>query len=152
MSSTELDLKHPVMLFDGHCFFCNGMCNFIIRFEFSPQLRFAPLQSKAGMLLLNNAGRQDIVNGQDYGSFVIVDKDGKAHTHFGAVIQMFRFMGGVWSVFGRVCYWLVPNFLGNAIYSLGWRYRYNVMGKSETGCVVPTKALRARLVAGADEF
>ena len=143
------------MLFDGRCFFCNGMCNFIIRFEFSRQLRFAPLQSKAGKTLLAKSGRQDIVKGHDvgdYGSFVIVDKDGKAHTHFGAVTQMFRFMGGVWTIFGNCCYWLVPSFLGNAIYSLGWRYRYNVMGKSETGCVVPTKALRERLIPGAEDF
>lgn len=144
----------PVMLFDGKCFFCNATVHFVMRFEHAPLLRFAALQSKAGKKLLLDAGRQDVVQGTDVdnlGSFVIIDEKGQVYTKFAASIQMFRFMGGIWRVFGAFSYWFIPSFLGNACYSLGWRYRYKVMGKSDT-CIVPNKKLRERLIVGGEEF
>jgi len=141
----------PVMLFDGRCLFCNGAVQFIMRWEATPVLKFAALQSKGGRALASRSGiiipKGDV---DKLGSFMIVDEDGKAHRRFDAVLYMFYYMGGMWRLFGIFCH-LVPTFIGNFFYTLGWDYRYLIQGRSET-CVVPNKRLKERLIEFGDEF
>lgn len=142
----------PVMLYDGRCLFCNAAVRFVIRHEKAPVLVFAALQSKGGSALLRSSdlpvaaiGKED-----DISSFVIVE-NGVGYRKFAACLKMFEFMGGLWAVFGKICWLLVPRFVGNACYDLGWRYRYLIMGKEET-CIKPTPTMKARIILDGDTF
>ena len=74
---------YSVMLFDGKCVFCNGAVNFALSHESQPILRFAALQSDAGLAL----SRQYGLPTDDFRTFVIV-RDGKAYTRFEAAVRL----------------------------------------------------------------
>ncbi|MFN2245601.1 MAG: DCC1-like thiol-disulfide oxidoreductase family protein, partial [Candidatus Promineifilaceae bacterium] len=40
-------MDHPVLLYDGVCYFCNGLVRFALRQDKGRRLRFASLQSAA---------------------------------------------------------------------------------------------------------
>ena len=143
---------YPIMLYDGRCLFCNAAVQFVLRFESHPLLRFAALQSLGGMRTLSKAGLR--LNPRDvdsFGSFVIIDERGKAFTKMGASLQMFRCLGGGWAISGAILSRIIPTFLGDFIYSLGWKYRGFILGKSDK-CVLPTKALKDRTIDEGDQF
>ena len=49
----ELDtIKHPIILFDGICNYCNNAVNFSIKWNKNKNLRFATLQSELAKELL----------------------------------------------------------------------------------------------------
>ena len=49
--SNPKGVNYPIILFDGVCNFCNRMVNFAIRNDKKGKLKFAPLQSEAGLQL-----------------------------------------------------------------------------------------------------
>ena len=42
----------PILLFDGHCNFCNAWVRLIVRRDTSKKIMFAPLQSSVGRKML----------------------------------------------------------------------------------------------------
>jgi len=142
----------PVMLYDGKCLFCNGAVAFVLRFEFSPILKFAPLQSKAGMTLMKNSGLEfDVKDVNKLGSFVVVDQNGKAYTKFRASMAMMKFRGGIWRIFALITETVVPVFIGDFVYSFVWWRRGLILGTVEK-CVRPSEKLKSRLLYEGDDF
>lgn len=135
----------PVMLFDGKCVFCNGAVNFALARETEPLLRFAALQSEAGLTLSKKFGLPT----ENFRSFVII-RDGRASTRFEAAIQLGYLIGGAWSRLARIMDAIVPDVIGNPIYSLLWPLR-KIFG-SHQECMLPSPSLRARLLPGGDSF
>lgn len=135
----------PVMLFDGKCVFCNGAVHFALDREQAPQLRFAALQSEAGLALSKQYGLPTT----DFRTFVII-RDGKAYTRFEAAVQLGYLIGGRWSTLAKIMDTLVPDFIGNPVYRLLWPLR-KIFGASAQ-CILPSPQLRARLLAGGDTF
>ena len=126
---------------DGKCVFCNYWAQLALRFESSPDLLFANLQSDAGMRL----SRAHNLPVADWDSFVIVNK-GRAYTKWRASNELFIILGGVFYFLGTFLNAVVPLAVGNALYSFGWRHRKRLFGSSET-CMVPSAALKARILA-----
>jgi len=137
--------ESSVMLFDGKCVFCNGAVNFALEREQQPMLRFAALQSEAGQTLLQYYGLPT----QKFSTFVIIH-DGKAYTRFEAAVQLGYLIGGKWARLAKATDFLVPNLIGNSVYSLLWPLR-KVFGAQEQ-CLLPSPQLRARLLLGGDRF
>ena len=135
----------PVMLFDGKCVFCNGAVNFALEREQSPLLRFAALQSDAGQSLLKHYGLPT----SDFRTFVII-RDGKAYTRFEAAVQLGYLIGGTWARLAKIMDVLVPDAIGNPVYSLLWPLR-KIFGAHDT-CMLPSPQQQARLVPGGDRF
>ncbi|MBJ7458526.1 MAG: DUF393 domain-containing protein, partial [Thermoleophilaceae bacterium] len=132
-----------VMLYDGKCVFCNGATTFALDHEQDPLLKFAPLQSEPGQLLLAHFGLPTNV----FKTFVIVE-DGKAYTRFQAAVQLGYLIGGRWATLAKVLDTVVPDFIGNPIYSLLWPMR-KIFG-SKDQCIVPSPEQRLRQLDGAD--
>lgn len=137
--------KNATMLFDGKCVFCNGAVNFALEKEEQPKLSFAALQSVAGQSLL----RQHGLPTDNFRTFVIVNND-KAYTRFEAAIQLGYLIGGRWAKFARVLDVMVPDFIGNPVYSLLWPLR-KIFGSKEQ-CILPSPTLRTRLLLNGDVF
>ena len=135
----------PVMLFDGKCVFCNGAVNFALEREQQPMLHFAALQSDAGQMLLQHYHLPT----QNFRTFVII-REGKSYTRFEAAVQLGYLIGGKWARLATVMDFLVPDLIGNPIYSLLWPLR-KIFGTREQ-CLLPSPQLRSRLLLGGDRF
>lgn len=137
--------ESPVMLFDGKCVFCNGAVNFALAREQQSLLRFAALQSEAGQELLLRH-RLPI---RDFRTFVII-REGRAYTRFEAAVQLGYLIGGKWARLARVMDLLVPDLIGNPVYSLLWPLR-RIFGAHDQ-CMLPSSQLLERLLPGGDRI
>jgi predicted DCC family thiol-disulfide oxidoreductase YuxK len=136
-------LAESSMLYDGKCVFCNGATKFALEHEQQPLLKFAPLQSEPGRLLCEHFGLPT----EEFRTFVIVT-DGKAYTRYQAAIQLGYLMGGRWATLAKVLDTLVPDFIGNPIYSILWPMR-KIFGAKEQ-CIIPTPDQKLRQLDGAE--
>ncbi|MDP2227189.1 MAG: DCC1-like thiol-disulfide oxidoreductase family protein [Moraxellaceae bacterium] len=135
--------EYPVMLFDGKCVFCNGAVHFALNREQAPLLRFAALQSDAGQRLSQHHGLPTA----DFRTFVII-RNGKAYTRFEAAIQLGYLIGGRWAGLARLMHVLIPDWIGNPVYSALWPLR-KIFG-AHAQCMLPSPELRARLLHGGE--
>lgn len=144
--STSLETIGPVapavagiVLFDGHCNFCNGVVNFLIDRDPRGVLKFAALESEAGRRLLaeHRLPMPDIPD-----TMVFIER-GRALVRSDAALATTRYLTGLWplAAIGRI----VPRFLRDAIYKVVARNRYRWFGHT-AACRVPTADIRARFL------
>lgn len=129
---------HPIILFDGVCNFCDGAVNFVLRQDKNDSFRFAPLQSKAGKVLL----QQYDLPTEDFASFILIDK-GKLYRKSSAALRVMRRLPWFWKPVQL--FWIIPPFIRNAVYDFIARNRYRWFGKKEA-CMVPTPQMRNRFL------
>ena len=128
-----------MIFFDGICALCNGVVTFVLKLDQVRTVRFAPLQGETAARLL--AGPRDLA-GID--SIVWLDRSGAALTRSAAVLEICRYLGGLWvalAALGR----FVPRPLADAIYDGVARRRYRVFGRLDA-CPVPAPEHRARFL------
>ena len=126
------------MLFDGVCKLCTGSVGFVLRHEQHEALRFAPLQSPAGIRLMQEFG----IDPAQTGTFVVV-ADGRAYVKSDAAIRVARFLRGGWK-------WLVvmkvfPRPIRDCAYDFVARNRYRWFGR-HAACIGPTPELQRRFL------
>ena len=129
----------PIVLFDGHCNFCNGVVNFLIDRDRRGTLRFAALQSPAGRRLLAERG---IVMPEEPDTMVLIDGP-RTLLRSDAALATTRHLRWPWPLARAAV--VVPRFIRDAVYSLVARNRYRWFGRSEA-CRVPTPEVRARFL------
>lgn len=122
--------KHPVVLFDGVCNFCNGTVNFLIRQDQKKVLRFAALQSEAGQKLL----QQYQLPKEDFASFILID-DGKVYSRSTAGLRLYGKLPWYWK--WTQVFWIVPKLFRDDIYNLIAKNRYKWFGKKDV-CMLPS--------------
>jgi len=126
-----------VLLFDGVCNLCNGAVDFVLRHERAPTLRFAALQSAAGVELLRAHGLSEALE-----TMVLVEA-GRASVRSTAALRAARHLRAPWSwAFALL---LLPRPLRDGVYRIVARNRLRWFGERET-CRVPTPELRARFL------
>jgi len=131
--------ERPILFFDGVCNFCNGTVNFIIRHDKKEHFLFAPLQSDKGREVLHDMNPKD-----DSLQSVIISYKGKIYEKSDAALQVFRILGGLWSVF--LAGYIIPRFIRDGIYNFIAAHRYKWFGKRDA-CMVPSSAIRARFLS-----
>ncbi|MBK8521807.1 MAG: thiol-disulfide oxidoreductase DCC family protein [Ferruginibacter sp.] len=129
---------HPVILFDGVCNFCNSAVNFTIKRNAKANIRFAPMQSDAGLKLL----QQYHLPVEDMQSFIFIE-NGVAYRQSTAGLKVCRHLGGLWPL----CYGLiiVPKFIRDGIYNWIAKNRYKWFGVQQA-CMIPTPEVSARFL------
>jgi predicted DCC family thiol-disulfide oxidoreductase YuxK len=150
--SLSADPDGPVVLFDGVCNLCNSSVQFILDHERDqpPHLRFAPLQSEAGLRLLEGAfgkeGAREIRESGAGGSpdTLVFIEDHRGVTRSSAVLRIARYLRAPWRWSAVLV--VVPSILRDLVYRFVAKNRYRWFGKSET-CRVPTPELRRRFLA-----
>lgn len=133
-----MNLKQPVILFDGVCNLCNRSVRFVIKKDKKKKFRFASLQGKAGQDLLKRFNLQ----ADDLNSFVLIEGD-KMYTRSAGALHMLRELGGGWKLF--YAFMIVPRFIRDAVYNWVAKHRYKWFGKREE-CMVPAPELRERFL------
>ena len=132
-------VEKPVVYFDGVCNLCDRSVKFIIRNDKKQQFLFAPVQSVAGSIVLNNLGYET----KNEPNSVILEYKGKYYFRSGGALNILRLLGSIWSL--AYVFIIVPAFIRDIVYNIISKNRYNWFGKSEA-CMIPTPALKARFL------
>lgn len=127
-----------VVLYDGVCRLCTGSVAFVLRHEENQALRFATLQSAAGMRLMQEFG----IDPTQMKTFVVI-ADGRAYVRSDAAIRVAHFLRGAWKLLGVVR--IVPRSIRDYAYDVVARNRYRWFGRHDA-CIVPTPELRRRFI------
>jgi len=129
----------PIVLFDGVCGLCDRFVQFVIRHDREGIVRFAPLQSELAKDLLRGAGLP--VEGL---SFIVVIEGKNSFIKSAAVLEIFRYLPGVWSTFAMLRY--IPFAISDVVYDLTARNRYALFGKYDA-CVIPSESQKSRFLS-----
>jgi predicted DCC family thiol-disulfide oxidoreductase YuxK len=128
----------PILLFDGHCNFCNAWVRLIVNRDNSKKILFAPLQSPVGRKMLEE--HQIDVDYAD--SLVFFEEEGFSVSST-AALRILSYLDG-WERHLQLLA-IVPRPLRDAVYHFIAKYRYKWFGKSEQ-CMIPTQELRERFL------
>lgn len=129
-----------LVLFDGHCNFCNGAVLFIIDRDPRERFVFAPLQSEIGQAKLRDAGLDD----PSFDSMVLVEGE-RVYVRSTAALRIALRLRGLWPLLGALGL-LFPRFFRDAVYGAFAKRRYALFGKTDQ-CRVPTPELKRRFLA-----
>jgi predicted DCC family thiol-disulfide oxidoreductase YuxK len=123
------DGAERIVVFDGLCKFCDGWVQFISKRDRTGSFAFAAVQSKAGQLLLRDAGYPaDTVE-----SIVLVSRD-YFYAGSDAVIHILAELGGVWRV--ALALTVIPRSARDFFYYAIARRRYLIAGRKDS-CSMP---------------
>ena len=137
---TAISSDGPIVLFDGDCDLCNASVNFIMQRDRRGDLRFASLESTAGLRLLADYGLSDSMPD----SVVLVDR-GRAFTRSGAALRIAKKLKWPWPLlFGLV---VIPRFVRDFCYNRLARSRGRWAG-SLPACVRCDSQFRERFLDG----
>ena len=142
-----------LVIFDGHCGFCNRSVRWFLRRDRLDRLRFIPSESPKVADLF--ARRQIIETKDGLGSsrfapstiLVVTNPDASVEqvlVSSDAAIAMLRQLPSPWPAVAAVLGW-VPRPLRDLGYGLVARYRYRIWGRLET-CPIPTARERERFL------
>jgi predicted DCC family thiol-disulfide oxidoreductase YuxK len=120
--------NHPIVFFDGVCGLCNGIVTFVLGQDKRQVLRFAPLQGKTGVDLLDESVRASM-------DTLVLWDNGKAFFKSDAVIEIFSRLGGPWRMMR--CLSVLPRVLRDFLYDRVAANRYAMFGK-QSQCRIPT--------------
>ena len=130
--------KKTIVLFDGVCNLCNGFVKFIIKKDQQAKIKFATLQSKVAIEIL----QKHHFNNQELNSVIVLIND-KIYTKSTAAILLIKEFGGVWKFFYVFIY--IPKFIRDFLYTLIAKNRYSIFGKKQT-CMIPTPEIASRFL------
>jgi len=133
----------PILLYDGHCGFCNGTVQFILARDPNGRMRFAPLQGEFAQRVIT---QHPELRGVD--SLILVEREGqggpeRVTVRSKAVLAIARYLGGWWrtaAVLG-----LVPRPVRDWVYDAFARHRYRCFGRYDR-CPAPRAEVRSRFL------
>ena len=129
----------PILLFDGHCNFCNAWVRLIVRRDTSKKIRFAALQSAAGRRLLEKH-KIDV----NYTDSLVFFEEERFSVSSTAALRIYSYLNG-WERHLQLLA-VVPRPFRDALYHFFAKYRYKWFGRSEQ-CMVPTPELGERFLS-----
>src|SRR6218665_1946007 len=126
--------QYSVVLFDGVCNYCNTMVNFAIKHNKARSLRFAALQSEAGIALKSQYNIDDNID-----SLVLIE-EGRAYVYSSAAFKICKHLNFPYSLaYGLM---VLPKFIRDAGYKWFAKNRYKWFGKKDS-CMIPTAEVRS---------
>ena len=129
----------PILLFDGHCNFCNAWVRLIVRRDTAKKILFAPLQSSVGRKMLEEH-KIDV----NYTESLVFFEEERFSVSSTAALRIFSYLDG-WERHLKILT-VLPRPLRDAVYRFFAKYRYKWFGRMEQ-CMVPTTELRERFLA-----
>lgn len=127
-----------IILFDGVCNLCNGLVQFILRYDKKEIFRLGSLQSNSAREILTKYGLDETQM-----SSVVLVSDGKVFLRSNAVLKIFGMLGYPWRV--AKLFSIIPAQLRDSVYHLIARKRYSWFGKRDQ-CMVPLPKYSNRFI------
>jgi predicted DCC family thiol-disulfide oxidoreductase YuxK len=136
-----------LVVFDGHCGFCNGWVRWLLRRDRRDRLRFAAFSSPAVAALL--ARHASLLEPGGVPGTVLVFRNPleageQALTRFAATLALLRELPRPWPAVAAALGW-IPGSLSDPVYRLVARWRYRIRGRLEN-CPTPASNERARFL------
>jgi len=124
-----MQIKQPIILFDGFCNLCNGTVDFLIKKDRKKQFQFIPLQSETGKGLTRKFQIP-----QETESVILINFN-VAFLESDAVVEIAGMLNYPWKL-GAIARF-IPGKIRNKLYQLIAKNRYRWFGKRET-CRIQT--------------
>jgi len=136
-----------LVVFDGHCGFCNGWVRWLLRRDRRDRLRFAAASSPAIAPLLER--HAELLDPGGVPGTVLVFRNPlrageQALTRFAATLALLRELPRPWPAVAAALGW-IPKSLSDPLYCLVARWRYRIRGRLES-CSIPAAEDRARFL------
>ena len=128
----DMELKKPVVFFDGHCNLCNRWVDWLVRLDKDQKIFIASIQGETALELLPESMREDLQ------TFILYE-DSRFFYKSRAVFRLAGILKGPLSlllIFG--CF---PRGLTDWFYDLVAKNRYRFLSRRKT-CRVPTEQER----------
>ena len=129
----------PILLFDGHCNFCNAWVRLIVKRDTSKKIRFAALQSSAGRRLLEEH-KIDV----NYTDSLVFFEEERFSVSSTAVLRIYSYLDG-WERHLQLLS-VIPRSFRDALYHFIAKNRYKWFGRSDR-CMVPTPEISERFLS-----
>ena len=129
----------PILLFDGHCNLCNAWVQYIVKRDQVGKIRFASLQSKTGIRMLEKHKID-----KNYIDSLVLFEEEKYSVSSTAALRTLSFFTG-WERYLQLLR-VVPCPFRDLIYRFISRNRYKWFGRREH-CMIPTAELIERFLA-----
>ena len=124
-----MDLRTPILIYDGLCNMCSGIVRFVKKRDRYNRFEFVPQQSERGRELMSLAGTS-----VDDTNTVMLLFNSQYYLRSDAALIVFRILGGGWGLLYG--FKIVPRFIRDAIYKLIASIRYRLFGRRDT-CYIP---------------
>ena len=128
-----------ILLFDGHCNFCNAWVRLIVSRDTAKKILFAPLQSSVGRKMLEEH-KIDV----NYTDSLVFFEEERFSVSSTAALRIYSYLDG-WERHLQLLS-VVPRPFRDALYHFIAKYRYKWFGRSEQ-CMVPTPELGERFLS-----
>lgn len=125
-----------IIYFDGVCYLCNSLVNFLIKIDTKKRIKFSPLQS--------NFARKELEKSQlnlDEIDSIIVQIGEKYYIKSNAVIAIIKELSWYWRILLIIR--LIPTRFADNIYDYIAKNRFNWFGKKDK-CMIPSLEIRSR--------
>lgn len=132
----EISEKHPVILFDGDCTFCNFWVQYVLKRDKKREFYFSPLQSNGAKSLISSLDKRF----QETDSILVLFKK-KVFDKSNAVFVILKALNHP----ARYIWYISPKFLRNVVYDLIARNRHRLHWW-QTECLVPNEEDKKRFV------
>ncbi len=119
-----MQIRQPIILFDGICNLCNGTVDFLLKRDRTKQFSFVPLQSDEGQLII-----QKFQIPVETDSVVLIDLD-SAYFESEAIVKIAEKLPYPWKMVEIVKF--IPEKIRNGLYRLVANNRYGWFGKRST--------------------
>ena len=129
----------PILLFDGHCNFCNAWVRLIVRRDTAKKILFAPLQSSVGRKMLEEY-KIDV----NYTESLVFFEEERYSVSSTAALRIYSYLDG-WERHLQLLS-VVPRHFRDALYHFIAKYRYKWFCRREQ-CMVPTPEFRERFLS-----
>jgi len=138
-SVPAFDDSNPLYIFDGYCVLCSSGVQWMLGHDPNGKTRFTSVQSPLARAIYMHYG----LDPDDFDTFLLL-KDGVVYDRWRGWLETARTMPAPWSWLGVAGY-IVPGFIGDAVYHIIQKNRFNWFGKRET-CLAPDAAMKARFL------
>lgn len=127
-----------IIYFDGVCYLCNSLVNFLLKIDKDNRLKFSPLQSNFAERELKNSK----INLKEIDS-IILQVDSKFFIKSDAVIKIIKELRWYWRIF--LIAKIFPLKLRDKLYDFIADHRYKWFGKKDS-CMIPTNDVKSRFI------
>ncbi|MBK8622050.1 MAG: DUF393 domain-containing protein [Saprospiraceae bacterium] len=132
----KISEKHPVILFDGDCTFCNFWVQYVLKRDKKREFYFSPLQSDGAKSLISSLDKRL----QETDSIIVLFKK-KVFDKSDAVFVILKALNHP----ARYIWYISPKFLRNVVYDLIAKYRHRLFWW-QTECLVPDEEDKKRFL------
>lgn len=133
------DDSAPLMIFDGVCVLCSEGVKWMMRRDPHGLSKFIAVQSPLARALYTHYG----LDPDRFDTFMLL-KDGAPYCRYRGWLEAAKTMPAPWRWLGFGGH-AIPDFIGDAVYNVIQKNRFNWFGKREA-CLVPDAAMKARFL------